>query len=80
MQLDNKTTQLPDVDKVPIVVGTEESGETTPTYPVIQYGHVPGGGDAIGSGFVYDGKAIPALAGQVSLHGSLDRPCLVREL
>ncbi len=36
----------------------------TPTYPVIQYGHVPGGGDAIGSGFVYDGKAIPALQGK----------------
>ena len=64
MQLDNRTTRLPDVDKVPIVVGTEVSGEMTPTYPVIQYGHVPGGGDAIGSGFVYDGKAIPALRGK----------------
>jgi hypothetical protein len=64
MQLDNKTTRLPDVDKVPIVVGTEVSGEMTPTYPVVQYGHVPGGGDAIGSGFVYDGKAIPALRGK----------------
>ncbi len=64
LQLDNRTTTLPDVDKVPIVAGSEVSGEMTPTYPVIQYGHVPGGGDAIGSGFVYDGKAIPALQGK----------------
>jgi hypothetical protein len=35
-----------------------------PTYPVIQYGHVPGGGDAIGSGFLYRGKLIPALQGK----------------
>jgi hypothetical protein len=31
---------------------------------VLQYGHVPGGGDAISSGYVYRGKAIPALAGK----------------
>jgi hypothetical protein len=35
-----------------------------PHYPVIQYGHVPGGGDAIGSGFLYRGKALPALRGK----------------
>ena len=35
-----------------------------PTYPVIQYGHGPNGGDSIGSGFVYNGKAIPALRGK----------------
>jgi hypothetical protein len=35
-----------------------------PRYPVIQYGHVPGGGDAISSGYVYRGKAIPALQGK----------------
>ena len=35
-----------------------------PTYPVIQYGHDPTGGDSIGSGFVYNGKAIPALRGK----------------
>ena len=64
LQPDNKTTRLPEVDKIPVVVGTEVTGEMTPTYPVIQYGHVPGGGDAIGSGFVYRGKAIPALHGK----------------
>ena len=31
---------------------------------MIQYGHVPSGGDAIGSGFVYNGKAIPVLRGK----------------
>ena len=31
---------------------------------MIQYGHVPGGGDAIGSGFLYRGKALPALRGK----------------
>jgi hypothetical protein len=35
-----------------------------PTYPVIQYGHVRGGGDAVGSGFLYTGKAIPILRGK----------------
>ena len=35
-----------------------------PTYPVIQYGARARGGDAIGSGFVYNGKAIPALRGK----------------
>src|SRR5207249_4009571 len=35
-----------------------------PTYPVIEYGHVAGGGDAIGSGFLYNGKAIPILQGK----------------
>lgn len=33
-------------------------------YPVIQYGHVPGGGDAITSGFVYRGNKIPTLRGK----------------
>ena len=35
-----------------------------PIYPVIEYGHVPTGGDAIGSGFVYYGKNLPALRGK----------------
>ena len=35
-----------------------------PTYPVVQYGHVPTGGDGIGSGYVYTGKALPALRGK----------------
>ncbi len=35
-----------------------------PTYPVVQYGHVPTGGDGIGSGYVYTGKALPVLRGK----------------
>lgn len=31
---------------------------------MIQYGHVPGGGDAVTSGYVYRGKALPALQGK----------------
>jgi len=31
---------------------------------VLEYPHAPSGGDAIGSGFVYNGKAIPALRGK----------------
>ena len=36
----------------------------TPTYPVIEYAHIAGGGDAVSSGYVYRGKAIPALRGK----------------
>ena len=43
---------------------TQTDGKVTPTYPVIQYGHVIGGGDAVSSGYVYRGKAIPALRGK----------------
>ncbi len=35
-----------------------------PSYPVIQYSHDPSGGDAIGSGFVYSGDAVPSLRGK----------------
>ena len=31
---------------------------------MIEYGHVPGGGDAIGSGYLYRGTAIPSLQGK----------------
>jgi Glucose / Sorbosone dehydrogenase len=65
LQPDNKTTKLPEVDKIPVMLSdTETRGEIVPTYPVIQYGHVPGGGDAIGSGFLYQGTLIPALRGK----------------
>jgi hypothetical protein len=30
----------------------------------VQYGHVASGGDGIGSGYVYSGKALPALRGK----------------
>ena len=57
--------QLPEDDTIPVrVTDTVTNGTVTPAYPVIQYGHVPGGGDAIGSGFLYNGKLIPALRGK----------------
>jgi hypothetical protein len=62
---DNTTGPLPAVDEIPLQIGDEPTGKmVTPTYPVIQYGHGPDGGDSIGSGFVYNGKAIPALRGK----------------
>jgi glucose/sorbosone dehydrogenase len=62
---DNTTAPVPAVDQIPLQIG--ESPTTTmvvPKYPVIQYGHDRGGGDSIGSGFVYNGKQIPALRGK----------------
>ena len=62
---DNTTGPLPAVDKIPVQIGDTSTREmVTPTYPVIQYGHGSDGGDAIGSGFVYSGKAVPALRGK----------------
>ena len=65
LQPDNRTARLPDDDTIPVQVSdTITRGTVTPTYPVIQYGHVPGGGDAIGSGFLYRGTKLPALRGK----------------
>ena len=65
LQQDNKTTKRPEIDEIPVrVTGTVTNGTVVPHYPVIQYGHVPGGGDAIGSGYLYRGKALPALQGK----------------
>jgi glucose/sorbosone dehydrogenase len=62
---DNTTAPLPADDRIPVQVGDTPTKELiVPTYPVIQYGHDPTGGDSIGSGFVYNGKAIPALRGK----------------
>ena len=62
---DNTTAPLPQDDKIPLQIGEEPTGTMlVPTYPVIQYGHGPNGGDSIGSGFVYNGKTIPALRGK----------------
>ena len=61
---DNTTTSLPAVDRIPVQVSDITDETVVPAYPVIQYGHVAGGGDAIGSGFVYNGKAIPSLRGK----------------
>lgn len=52
-------------DRIPVQVNaTETDGMVTPTYPVLQYGHIKGGGDAISSGYVYRGKTIPSLTGK----------------
>jgi len=65
LQADNKTAALPGEDRIPVRISdTSTNGTVTPTYPVIQYPHLPDGGDAIGSGFVYRGKALPALRGK----------------
>jgi len=62
---DNTTGPLPAIDKIPVQIGSTVTDEVVvPTYPVLEYGHVPTGGDAIGSGYVYNGKAIPALRGK----------------
>jgi Glucose / Sorbosone dehydrogenase len=65
LKLDNNTGPLPEVDKIPVQIGTAVTDQVVvPTYPVAQYGHVADGGDAIGSGYVYSGKAVPALRGK----------------
>lgn len=65
LQQDNKTAPRPQDDRIPLQIGDTPTDEMiVPRYPVVQYGHGPDGGDAIGSGFVYNGKAIPALRGK----------------
>ena len=44
---------------------TVERGAVKPTYPVLQYPHRPGGGDAIANGFIYRGSQVPALRGKL---------------
>jgi len=62
---DNTTAPLPPNDEIPMQIGDQPTEKMlVPTYPVIQYGHDSNGGDSIGSGFVYNGKAIPALRGK----------------
>ena len=61
---DNKTAKLPADDRIPVQI-SDITGETVVlTYPVMEYGHVPGGGDAIGAGLLYNGKAIPIRRGK----------------
>lgn len=61
----NVIAPLPEIDKIAVQIGDSVTDElVAPTYPVVQYGHVPGGGDGIGSGYLYTGKALPALRGK----------------
>jgi hypothetical protein len=65
MKFDNLTEQRPEVDRIPMMINATEAREPiTPTYPALQYPHKPGGGDAIGSGYLYRGRNIPALRGK----------------
>ena len=65
LQPDNVVAALPSVDRIAVQTGDTVSDDVVvPTYPVVQYGHVPDGGDGIGSGYVYTGKALPALRGK----------------
>ena len=53
---------IPADDTIPIQISdTLTRGAVTPTYPILQYPHRPGGGDAIANGFIYRGKQVPAL-------------------
>ena len=62
---DNSNEKIPDDDKIAVLVtDTVTNGTVAPAYPVIAYRHAPGGGDAIAGGFVYRGRAIPALRGK----------------
>jgi hypothetical protein len=63
---DNTLTALPENDVIPVRINeTATDGMVHPSYPVIAYDHDRAvGGDAIASGFVYRGRAIPALRGK----------------
>jgi mono/diheme cytochrome c family protein len=53
---------IPADDTIPIhITDTLTRGSVTPTYPVLQYPHRPGGGDAIANGFIYRGTLVPLL-------------------
>ena len=58
---------IPQDDTIPIQISdTVVRGTVKPTYPVIQYPHMPeSGGDAIAGGFVYRGSKVPALRGKL---------------
>ncbi len=64
LNADNNTSKLPDIDRIPVRINaTTTVGEVTPAYPVVQYNHLKNTGDAITSGFVYQGR-IAALRGK----------------
>lgn len=57
LKANNRTEPLPADDRIPVRIGDEPGSELVqPTYPVLLYPHKEGGGDAISSGFVYEGK------------------------
>jgi mono/diheme cytochrome c family protein len=53
---------IPADDTIPMQISdTVQGGAVKPTYPVLQYPHRPGGGDAIANGFIYRGSQVSAL-------------------
>ena len=53
---------IPADDTIPVQISdTLTRGSITPSYPILQYPHRPGGGDAIANGFIYRGTQVPAL-------------------
>ena len=65
VRLDNTTMPLPADDRIPVMVSdTVTAGTITPTYPVIIWAHDERGGDCAGSGYLYNGKSVPALRGK----------------
>jgi hypothetical protein len=65
LQDDNTLAAIPPDDRIPVRVSdVRTNGTVVPSYPVLQYGHDAAGGDAIAGGYVYRGKAVPALQGK----------------
>ena len=64
---DNSLSAPPEKDLIPVQIdATKTDGTVHPSYPVIAYGHNRQNGIiAIANGFVYRGKAIPALQGKL---------------
>ena len=68
LRADNTLADLPADDRIAVhVTDALTNGVVTPSYPVLEYGHDRSGGDAIAGGFVYRGRAIPALRGKYVL-------------
>lgn len=62
---DNGTAALPADDRLPIMINDKvTAGTVAPTYPVIIWAHDMRGGDCAGSGYLYNGKSVPALRGK----------------
>ncbi|HEY2015792.1 MAG TPA: PQQ-dependent sugar dehydrogenase [Bryobacteraceae bacterium] len=66
LHADNSLSSPPENDSIPVQIdATRTDGTVHPTYPVIAYGHSRDSGViAIANGFVYRGRAIPALRGK----------------
>jgi Glucose / Sorbosone dehydrogenase len=62
---DNGTAPLPADDRIPVMIDDKRTaGMVKPTYPVIIWAHDMRGGDCAGSGYLYNGKSVPALRGK----------------